>query len=135
MAGHGWFLFVAESYADDLPYWEAVAGLPELFVPFLQSLPAGTTIELRGELAAFQNAQVAGRIRLEATESETDWFDLRVLVDVNDATLTPEEIKLLLEPERDGFGHEIGPVAGSGMKCDFEQTLMAAPDGGRSFSD
>jgi hypothetical protein len=54
-------------------------------------------IELRGELASFQNAEVAGKIRLEASEAGMDCFDLRVLVDVNDATLTPEEIKLLLD--------------------------------------
>lgn len=70
---------------------------PEAFVPFLKSLPPGTVIELRGELASFQNAEVAGKIRLEASEAGMDWFDLRVLVDVNDATLTPEEIKLLLD--------------------------------------
>ncbi len=70
---------------------------PEIFVPFLRSLPPDTVIELRGELASFQNAQVAGKIRLEASEAGMDWFDLRVLVDVNDATLTPEEIKLLLD--------------------------------------
>ncbi len=70
---------------------------PEVFVPFLRSLPPDTVIELRGELASFQNAQVAGKIRLEANEAGMDWFDLRVLVDVNDATLTPEEIKLLLD--------------------------------------
>ena len=69
----------------------------ETFVTFLKALPPQTQIDLRGELATFQNAEVAGRIRLEALESETDWFDLRVLVDVNDATLTPEEIKLLLD--------------------------------------
>jgi hypothetical protein len=67
------------------------------FMTFLQALPAGTNIELGGELASFQGASVAGKIRLEATEGELDWFDLRVLVDVNDATLTPAEIKLLLD--------------------------------------
>ncbi len=70
---------------------------PEIFVPFLKALPAGTRIELRGELASFQNAEVSGKIRLEASETEMDWFDLRVIVDVNDATLTKEEIKLLLD--------------------------------------
>ncbi|HXI72188.1 MAG TPA: DEAD/DEAH box helicase [Verrucomicrobiae bacterium] len=70
---------------------------PEIFVPFLKSLPAGTRMELRGELASFQNAEVSGKIRLEASETEMDWFDLRVIVDVNDATLTQEEIKLLLD--------------------------------------
>ena len=68
----------------------------ETFVPFLKSLPAGTRIELRGELASFQNAEVAGKIRLEASEAEMDWFDLQVIVDVNDTTLTQAEIKLLL---------------------------------------
>ena len=70
---------------------------PEIFVPFLKAMPAGTRIELRGELASFQNAEVSGKIRLEASETEMDWFDLRVIVDVNDATLTQEEIKLLLD--------------------------------------
>ena len=67
------------------------------FAPFLQALPAETRIELRGELASFQNAAVAGKIRLEASEAEMDWFNLRVIVDVNDATLTKEEIKVLLD--------------------------------------
>jgi len=68
-----------------------------VFMTFLQALPAGTRLELGGELASFQGAAVAGKIRLEASEAEVDWFDLRVLVDVNDATLTPAEIKLLLD--------------------------------------
>ena len=69
----------------------------EIFVAFLKALPAEARIELGGELASFQNAQVAGKIRLEASEDGMDWFNLRVLVDVNDATLTQEEIKLLLD--------------------------------------
>ncbi|MSU63055.1 MAG: DEAD/DEAH box helicase [Pedosphaera sp.] len=69
----------------------------EAFVPFLKSLPAGTVIDLRGELASFQNAEVAGQIRLNAVEAGIDWFDLSVLVDVNDTTLSKEEIKLLLD--------------------------------------
>ncbi len=70
---------------------------PEVFVPFLKAFPPETRIELSGELASFQNAEIAGKIRLEASEAEMDWFDLRVIVDVNDATLTKEEIKLLLD--------------------------------------
>jgi hypothetical protein len=68
-----------------------------VFVTFLKSLPAETRIELGGELASFQNAEVAGKIRLEASEAELDWFDLRVIVDVNDTTLTKAEVKLLLD--------------------------------------
>ena len=69
----------------------------EAFVTFLKALPPETRIDLSGDLASFQDAEVAGKIRLEASEMEMDWFDLRVVVDVNDATLTPEEIKLLLD--------------------------------------
>ena len=70
---------------------------PEAFVAFLKALPAATRVELGGELASFQDAKIAGTIRLEATETETDWFDLKVIVNVSDATLTPEEIKSLLD--------------------------------------
>ncbi len=34
VAEHGGFLYDADSYADDLPYWETVAGLPVLVVPY-----------------------------------------------------------------------------------------------------
>jgi putative urate catabolism protein len=34
VAEHGGFLYDADSYADDLPYWEEVAGKPQLIVPY-----------------------------------------------------------------------------------------------------
>ena len=34
VAAHGGFLYDADSYADDLPYWEAVGGQPQLIVPY-----------------------------------------------------------------------------------------------------
>jgi allantoinase len=34
VAAHGGFLYDADSYADDLPYWELVAGKPQLIVPY-----------------------------------------------------------------------------------------------------
>ena len=34
MAEHGGFLYDADSYADDLPYWEIAAGKPQLIVPY-----------------------------------------------------------------------------------------------------
>ena len=34
VAEHGGFLYDADSYADDLPYWEAFAGQPQLIVPY-----------------------------------------------------------------------------------------------------
>jgi putative urate catabolism protein len=34
VAEEGGFLYDADSYADDLPYWELVAGTPQLIVPY-----------------------------------------------------------------------------------------------------
>ena len=34
VAEHGGFLYDADSYADDLPYWELVDGKPQLIVPY-----------------------------------------------------------------------------------------------------
>src|SRR4029079_12431912 len=67
---------------------------PELFSLWLQSIPAHVTVHLAGGLASFANANVAGRVKLDVTEAEIDWFDLRVILDVTDTSLSKEEIAL-----------------------------------------
>lgn len=69
---------------------------PETFTGWLKSLPPSILVQLKGELASLASAEVAGRVKLDVTEVEIDWFDLRVGLDVADTTLTPSEIKLLL---------------------------------------
>jgi hypothetical protein len=69
---------------------------PQTFAAWLKTLPPQLRVHLKGELASFANADVAGRVKLDVTEAEIDWFDLRVGLDVADTTLTPGEIKLLL---------------------------------------
>jgi len=69
---------------------------PELFGTWLKSLPPHIEVRLEGELASFASADVAGQVRLEVSETEIDWFDLRVVLQVGDATLTAQEIHLLL---------------------------------------
>lgn len=69
---------------------------PGLFVNWLRSVPPKVAVQLEGELASLAQDAVSGRVRLEATEVEIDWFDLRVVLNVSDTTLTAEELKLLL---------------------------------------
>jgi len=69
---------------------------PEAFAAWLKTVPPSIRVQLEGELASFASAEIAGRVRLDVTEAEIDWFDLRVVVDVSDTTLDPQEIKLLL---------------------------------------
>ena len=70
---------------------------PELFVPWLKALPPHIEVRLAGDLASLAQDAVSGQVRLDVTETTTDWFDLRVVLDVSDTTLTPEELKLLLD--------------------------------------
>ncbi len=86
--------------------WDGLAGFffvrvtkkfPEEFLAWLKTVPPEIQVRLEGELASLTNAVVAGSVRLEVSEAEIDWFDLRVVVDVSDTTLTPAEIKLLLD--------------------------------------
>ena len=69
---------------------------PELFAAWVKAVPPHIRLELKGELASFVDAEVTGRVKLDVTEAEIDWFDLRVVLDLADTTLTAEEVKLLL---------------------------------------
>ena len=69
---------------------------PELFAGWLKTMPAHFLVQLTGDLASFMTSDVAGRVKLDVTETDMDWFDLRIVIDVSDTTLTKDEIKLLL---------------------------------------
>ncbi len=79
-----WHLKVTKKFAD-------------VFATWLQSLPPDLPLDLRGELASFQKAAVAGTVRLDVEEAGVDWFDLRVVLDVSETELTKEELKLLMD--------------------------------------
>ena len=69
---------------------------PEAFVPWLKSLPPEIEVLLDPELASLRDEPVSGSVSLDVTESGVDWFDLKVVLNVGDTTLTPAELKLLL---------------------------------------
>jgi len=69
---------------------------PVEFTAWLKTVPAAFEVNLEGELASLAQDAIAGTVQLEATEAGTDWFDLRVILNVADTQLTPAEIKLLL---------------------------------------
>jgi hypothetical protein len=69
---------------------------PEVFAQWLKSVPSNIIVRLQGELASLAGPEVAGKVTLSATEAGIDWFDLRVVLDVSDTTLSAKEIKALL---------------------------------------
>ncbi|HEY0944170.1 MAG TPA: DEAD/DEAH box helicase [Opitutaceae bacterium] len=73
---------------------------PEEFAAWRESLPAGVTVEAQGELAALAAPPLKARLDLRARpaiDNPRDWFDLTVQLTVEDTTLTPDEIALLLK--------------------------------------
>jgi hypothetical protein len=84
-----------DNYADRLSI-RVTKKFPKLFADWLRSIPPHITVELGGELASLAQADVVGKVRLAVSEAAIDWFDLRVVLDVTDTTLTPEEIRLVL---------------------------------------
>ena len=74
----------------------------DVFARWLKSVPAEIALELDPELASLAQDAVSGKVHLEVSEAEIDWFDLRVVLNVSDTTLSNEEIKLLLNA-RGGF--------------------------------
>jgi len=69
---------------------------PALFVAWLKSLPPEIEVLLDTELATLRDAPLSGNLSLDVAEAGMDWFDLKVVLSVSDTTLTPEEMKLLL---------------------------------------
>jgi hypothetical protein len=90
--------------------WDEAAGdwklritkkAPEAFAAWLKSLPPEIEVRLDSELASLQNEPVSGTVSLDIKESSMDWFDLKVVLKVGDTTLTPAELKLLLNARGD----------------------------------
>ena len=72
---------------------------PEIFVPWLESLPPEIVVHLDRELATLRDAPISGTVRLDLQEAGVDWFDLKVALNVSDLELTQEELKLLLNAQ------------------------------------
>jgi hypothetical protein len=69
---------------------------PDVFHEWLRSVPPGVHVELEGELSSLMSGDVAGRVKLEVAEAGIDWFDLSVVLDIGDTSLSQEEIRMLL---------------------------------------
>jgi SNF2 family DNA or RNA helicase len=55
------------------------------------------TLDLDAETRSLLDDPVTARLRIEMRESEIDWFDVKVVMDVSDTELSQEELALLLK--------------------------------------
>lgn len=73
---------------------------PDEFLAWHASLPPDLQVELSPELASLFGAPLRAHVNVSvapAPGSEQDWFDLTVGLTVEDTSLTPEEVALLLK--------------------------------------
>ena len=76
---------------------------PEKFAAWLTTLPAEAEISLDPELSSLRADPVQASVRFELAEAtEIDWFDLKILVDVDGVNLTKAQIRDLVAA-RGGF--------------------------------
>ncbi len=76
---------------------------PDRFVKWLDGLPPSVAVELDGDLKTLRADPVKASVKFEITEAgEIDWFDLKVLVEVEGMDLTRQQIRDLVDA-RGGF--------------------------------
>ncbi len=85
-------------------HWQRSVGKPfaQQFTEWLDTVPPDAELELDAVLASLRAAPVRATVKLEVEESDIDWFDLKIALDVADTTLSKKEIKMLLDA-RGGF--------------------------------
>ncbi len=69
---------------------------PEKFAEWAKAIPDTIAVEMDENLKSLLADPVAAAIRFEVVNQEIDWFDLRVVIDVEGVTLTKEQIRSLV---------------------------------------
>ena len=69
---------------------------PEKFAEWAKNIPETIKVEMDDNLKSLLADPVAAAIRFEVVNQEIDWFDLRVVIDVEGVTLTKEQIRALV---------------------------------------
>ena len=69
---------------------------PEKFAEWAKTIPDSIKVEMDENLKSLLADPVAAAIRFEVVNQEIDWFDLRVVIDVEGVTLTKEQIRALV---------------------------------------
>ncbi len=84
--------------------WQKPAGkkFAEQFAEWVVELSPTLALDLDPLLASLREPAIAARVKLEVEESDIDWFDVKIALDVTDTTLTKAELKALLDA-RGGF--------------------------------
>ena len=69
---------------------------PEKFAEWVESMPEFVELDIEGRLKSILNDPVTAAIRFEVVNQEIDWFDLRIVIDVEGVNLSKAQIRQLV---------------------------------------
>ena len=69
---------------------------PEKFAEWAKQLPEELTVNMDDKLKTLLADPVAAAVRFEVVNQEIDWFDLRIVIDVEGVQLSKEQIRALV---------------------------------------
>ena len=91
---------------------------PQKFTKWISSLPSGINVETDEFVGSLLKDPVKASLRFEVVGEEIDWFDLKVVVDVEGKDLSTDEIKSLVEAR----GDFVRTKDGSWVRVAFDMT-------------
>jgi hypothetical protein len=86
------------SYDEKLDAFKAriTKQFPEKFAEWNEKMPESVVIEMDGRLRTILADPVSAAVRFEVVNQEIDWFDLRIVIDVQGVNLSKSQIRQLV---------------------------------------
>jgi SNF2 family DNA or RNA helicase len=69
---------------------------PEKFAEWIKAMPESLTLDIDLRLKSILNDPVTAAVRFEVVNQEIDWFDLRIVIDVQGVNLSKAQIRQLV---------------------------------------
>ncbi len=99
---------------------------PEKYAEWIASLPEGIEVVADADLATLDADPVEAQVSFEVVDQEIDWFDLKVVVNVEGMDLSPDEIRALVQARGQFVRMERGGWLRLKMNLSDEQQLAVS---------
>jgi len=94
---------------------------PERFAEWIEGMPDSVDLEIDGRLKSILADPVTAAVRFEVVNQEIDWFDLRIVIDVEGVNLSKAQIRQLVAARGGYVRMEDGSWMRLEIKLDPEQ--------------
>ena len=114
---------MALSYDDKLISFKTrlTKNFPEKFADWVRSMPPYVELDIDMRLKSILNDPVSATVRFEVVNQEIDWFDLRIVIDVQGVNLSKAQIRQLVAARGGYVRMEDGSWMRLEIKLDADQ--------------